>query len=105
MTTDHTIRDGMINAAVETRRVDETRIMQKVNAVNREAFVQRLPGHIEHAMRLTMERLQTMLSKPAGVVLDQPETWIGNTQEILDLTQALINLDRLRTAWPIERPQ
>lgn len=101
MTTDHTIRDGMINAAVETRRADETKIMQKVNAVNREAFVQRLPGHIEHAMRLTMERLQTILSKPPGVLLEDPGTWLGTTQEIVDLTRALNNLESLRANWPM----
>ena len=101
MTSDHTLRDGMINAAVETRRADETKIMQKVNAVNREAFVQRLPGHIEHSMRLTMERLGIMLSKPPGVVLEDPHTWIGSTQEILDLTQALLNLESLRANWPM----
>jgi len=101
MTTDHTIRDGMINAAVESRRVDETKIMQKVNAVNREAFVQRLPGHIEHAMRLTMERLGVLLSKPPGVLLEDPGTWLGTTQEILDLTRALNNLESLRANWPM----
>ena len=101
MTTDHTIRDGMINSAVETRRADETKIMQKVMAVNREAFVQRLPGHIEHAMRLTMERLGVLLSKPPGVLLEDPHTWLGSTQEILDLTQALNNLESLRANWPM----
>lgn len=101
MTTDHTIRDGMINSAVESRRADETKILQKVMAVNREAFVQRLPGHIEHSMRLTMERLQTILSKPPGVLLEDPGTWLGTTQEILDLTQALLNLESLRAHWPM----
>ena len=101
MTTDHTIRDGMINSAVETRRADETKIMQKVMAVNREAFVQRLPGHIEHSMRLTMERLGVLLSKPPGVLLEDPGTWLGTTQEILDLTRALNNLESLRANWPM----
>jgi hypothetical protein len=91
----------MINAAEETRRADETKIMQKVNAVNREAFVQRLPGHIEHAMRLSMERLGVLLSKPPGVLLEDPHTWIGSTQEIVDLTQALLNLESLRANWPM----
>ena len=101
MTTDHTMRDGMIHNAVESRRADDTKILQKVNAVNREAFVQRLPGHIEHAMRLTMERLQTMLSKPPGVLLEDPGTWLGTTQEIVDLTRALNNLESLRANWPM----
>ena len=52
MTTNHTLRDGMIHNAVESRRADDTKIMAKVNAVNREAFVIKFPGQLEHSMRL-----------------------------------------------------
>lgn len=103
MTTDHTLRDGMIHNAVESRRADETRILQKVNAVNREAFVIKFPGHLEHTMRLVMERLQHILSKPPGVELTHPETWLGTPEDIMSLCLALRNLEEVRVNWPIER--
>ena len=102
MTTDHTIRDGMINSAVETRRADETKIMQKVNAANREAFVQRLPGQLEHTMRLVMERLQHCLNKDAYTVLNTPSTWVAQPDEIAALSASLWHLEQVRHFWPIE---
>ena len=101
MTTDHTIRDGMINAAVETRRVDETKIMQKVNAVNREAFTLRFPGQLEHHMRLVSERLQACLTKDAETVLSDPLTWTASADEIFALSHALRNLNEVRRDWPL----
>ena len=100
MTTDHTMRDGMIHAAVEQRRVDETKIMQKVNAANREAFVARLPGQLEHCMRLVSERLQYCLHKPEGTDLTNPDTWPATPDELLALSQALWNLEQVRQHWP-----
>ena len=89
MTSNHTIRDGMINSAVETRRADDTKIMQKVNAVHREAFAVKWPGQAEHILRLLCERLQYCLTKPDGTVLDNPDTWLATPEELRDLTQAL----------------
>jgi hypothetical protein len=103
MKTDHTLRDGMIHAAVETRRADDTKIMQKVNAVNRESFVQRFPGQIEHHIRLTSERLQWCLSKPDGTDLTRPDTWTASPAEIADLAAALRDLNELRRDWPVTR--
>jgi hypothetical protein len=103
MTTDHTLRDGMIHNAVESRRADETKILQKVNAANREAFVQRMPGQLEHTMRLVMERLQHILSKPSGVELTHPDTWLGSPEDIMSLCHALRSLEEVRHSWPIER--
>ena len=103
MKTDHTLRDGMIHAAVESRRADDTKIMQKVNAVNRESFVQRFPGQIEHHIRLTSERLQWCLSKPDGTDLMQPSTWTATPAEIADLARALRDLNELRRDWPVAR--
>ena len=93
------IRDGIIHNAVETRRADETKIMQKVNAVNREAFTQRFPNQIEHHMRLVSERLQGCLSKPQGFVLDAPDTWPASADEIFALSTALKNLNEVRRDW------
>jgi hypothetical protein len=102
MTSDHTIRDGMINAAVETRRADETKIMQKVNAVNREAFTLRFPGHIEHNMRLISERLQNCLIKPGTMDLSNPDSWPATPGEIASLAAALWHLEQIRLNWPTQ---
>ena len=104
MTDNHTLRDGMIHAAREARRTDDVKIMQKVNAVNREAFTQRFPGQIEHHIRLTSERLQWCLTKPDSIDLSRPETWPASPSEIRDLAQALGLLNQLRQDWPIVRP-
>jgi len=96
-----TLRDGMIHNAVETRRADDTKILQKVNAANREAFVQRFPGQLEHCMRLVCERLQFVLNKPEGTDLFNPDTWPADPSEIAALSQALHNLEEVRRSWPI----
>ena len=102
MTTDHTLRDGMIHNAREARRADDTKILQKVNAVNREAFVARMPGQLEHVMRLVMERLQHCLHKTDLTVLSSPDTWPATTAEIADLAQGLWHLEQVRQHWPID---
>ena len=95
------LRDATIHAAVETRRARDVKIMQGINAAHREAFVVRLPGQIEHSMRLIAERLIACLSKPEGTALDQPATWPATADEIHSLTQALWQLEQLREHWPI----
>ena len=97
-----TIRDGEINSAIERRRVDDTKIMQKVNAVNREAFTQRFPGQVEHHMRLISERLQWCLNKPETIDLSRPTTWPAEPDELFALAQALRCLNEIRRDWPIE---
>ena len=94
-----TVRDGQIHAAVEARRVDDTKILQKVNAVNREAFTQRFPNQLEHHMRLVSERLQACLTKPQGFVLDNPTTWPASADEIFALSHALKDLNQVRQDW------
>ena len=105
MTSDHVIRDGMINSAVETRRADDTKIFQKVMAVNREAFTQRFPNQIEHHMRLISERLQGCLTKPQGFVLDRPDSWPASADEIFALSHALKNLNEVRRDWRLPDPE
>lgn len=92
-------RDADIRAAVERRRADDTKIMQKVNAVNREAFYQKFPGQIEHIMRLTSERLMHCLNKPPGTDLDRPDTWPATAEEIALLAEALFRIDQVRQQW------
>jgi hypothetical protein len=95
------MRDSMIHQAQQERMARDTKILQKVNAANREAFTQRFPGQIQHCMRLVAERLQAVLTnKPAD--LANPETWTATAQEIQDLTQALDNLAKLNHAYPIK---
>ena len=102
MTTDHTLRDGMIHNAREARHADETRILQKVNAANREAFTLRFPGHIEHSMRLISERLQNCLTKPQAMDLSDPDTWPATAGEIASLAAALWSLEQVRLNWPTQ---
>ena len=104
MNTDHSLRDGMIHNAVEARRADDTKIQQKVNAAHREAFVARMPGQLEHVMRLVMERLQFCLNKPPGTDLGSPETWLARPEELAALSQSLWHLEQVRHYWPINDP-
>ena len=89
------LRDGMIHNAVETRRADETKIMQKVQAVNREAFVLKWPGQAEHILRLLCERLQHCLTKPDGTVLDNPDSWLATPEELRALSEALWHVHQI----------
>ena len=82
-------RTGEINQAIEKRRAEDTKIMQKVNAVHREAFQQKYPGQIEHCLRLVAERLQTGLKKDS-------ETALSN-EEVYHLTQSLNILHWINT--------
>lgn len=93
------VRDADIRQAVEARRVDDTKIAQKVMAVNREAFVQKFPGQLQHNMRLVNERLMNVLNKPAGIDLQDPATWPALPSEIADLAQALYHLELIRQSW------
>jgi hypothetical protein len=77
-------RDTEINQAVEARRVQDTKIAQKVMAAHREAFHEKFPGQIEHCMRLVAERLQTGLRKDSDMQLSDCAA--------KDLTWALLNL-------------
>lgn len=100
MTTEsHNIRDGMIHNAVEKRRADETKILQKVNAANREAFMVKFPGMLEHSLRLVNERLMNCLNKPEGINLSDPNTWPAPPAEIANLVQALHSLNEIYLDW------
>lgn len=77
-------------------QVQEVKILQKVNAVHRDAFSQKYPGQVEHCLRLVMERLQVGLDKRSNVDLANPSTWILSTAEIADLAEAAHNLNSIR---------
>ena len=100
MNADTTLRDGIVHNAIEQRMARDTKIMQGVNAAHREAFGQKFPGQLEHSMRLISERLQHILTKPEGIVLNDPMTWPGTALEIADLAQALWHLQQVRQSLP-----
>ena len=79
----------------QDRDLQDTLIMQKVNQHHRAAFRERFPGQVEHAMRLTAERLQACLAKPPGCDLADPLTWPAPARDLRDLAEALHALYRL----------
>jgi hypothetical protein len=66
-------RSGEIHQALEARRVQDTKIQQKVMAAHREAFKEKFPGQVEHILRLVAERLQQGLRKDNPVELTATE--------------------------------
>ena len=85
------VKQAIIDQAQEQRVVRDTLILQKVNAVHREAFKTRFPGQIDHILRLTAERLHAvLLKKPTD--LSNLETWSATAQEIEALSAALHNI-------------
>lgn len=93
-----------VNEAMKKKEeilVQETKILQKVNKVHREAFKERFPGQVEHCMRLTAERLQALLtSKPKD--LTDTSTWAGTPEEILALSHGLYYLSIMNQHYPVE---
>jgi len=93
-----------VNEAIKKKEdimVQETKILQKVNKVHREAFKERFPGQIEHCMRLTAERLQALLTdKPKD--LTDTSTWSGKPDEILALSHGLYYLSIMNQHYPVE---
>ena len=67
-------------------------ILQKVGAVQREAFREKFPGQLEHCLRLTAERLQAVLTKRGDTDVSNPKTWAASAGEIAYLARALNSL-------------
>ena len=80
----------------QARLVQDTKILQKVNRVHREAFAEKYPSQVEHCLRLTMERLQAGLDKRDGCDVSNPETWRMTTLELRDLAETAHQLDTIR---------
>ena len=70
------------------QQVLDTKILQKVNGVQRDAFSTRFPGQVNHCLRLVMERLQAGLDKRDGLDTGNPDTWRMSTVEIKELAEA-----------------
>jgi len=77
-----------VRAAAEGRAVEDTKILQKVNAAHRLAFREKFPGQIEHCLRLITERLQQGLHK------DSPVPIMGS--EAADLSAAIWHLTQVQ---------
>jgi hypothetical protein len=90
----------MSNQILAARQTKDTLIMQKVNAVNREAFTSKYPGQVEHCLRLTMERLQAGLDKRNGVDVADPLTWRMSSIELQELAHAAYLLNEIRLSFP-----
>ena len=78
------------------KQVLETRILQKVNGAHREAFAEKFPGQLEHILRLITERLHLGLDKRDGVNVQNPDTWILTSEEILCLAQSMKAINEIR---------
>jgi hypothetical protein len=81
------------------QQVLDTRILQKVNAVHRDAFSEKYPGQVEHCLRLTMERLQAGLDKRNGVDIYNPQTWKLSSVEIQELAHTAYLLNEIRKGF------
>jgi len=77
----------------------EVKIMQKVNRVNREAFLDKYPGQVEHCLRLTMERLQAGLDKRQGCDISNTSTWLMSTVELQELANTAYLLNEIRKGF------
>jgi hypothetical protein len=83
----------------QNKLVADTKILQKVNAVNREAFLSKYPGQVEHCLRLVMERLQAGLDKRGEFILDDPESWKMSTIELQELANTAYLLNEIRKGF------
>ena len=83
----------------QAKLVADTKILQKVNAVHRDAFLSKFPGQVEHCLRLTMERLQAGLDKRGEFVLDDPESWKMTTIELQELAHTAYLLNEIRRGF------
>lgn len=85
-----------ITKAQERALVQDTLILQKINASHRLAFTEKYPHTIEHILRLLVERLQLGLDKRDGVDLTDVHTWKLLPSEIVDLADAINKIHQIR---------
>jgi len=90
---------GKALAQEQERQIQEVKILQKVNAVHRDAFQQKYPGQVEHCLRLTMERLQLGLDKRDGSDPSNPDTWRMTSTELHNLAQTAYLLNEIRRGF------
>lgn len=81
------------------RQTADTKILQKVNAVQRDAFTHKYPTQVEHCLRLVMERLQAGLDKRDGCDVADPTTWRMTTLELAELAETAHHLNEIRKGF------
>ena len=81
------------------REEADTKILQKVNAIHRDAFPDKYPRQVEHCLRLIMERLQKSLEKRVGEDPADPATWRITAQELSELVTSAYQLDQIRRGF------
>ncbi len=92
--------DGTITRQhLADRQTQDVKILQKVNAAHRDAFLIKYPGQVEHCLRLVMERLQAGLDKRDSVDVANPDTWRMSTRELADLASCAQALDHIRRGF------
>ena len=81
------------------REEADTKILQKVNAIHRDAFPDKYPRQVEHCLCLIMERLQKSLEKRVGEDPADPATWRITAQELSELVTSAYQLDQIRRGF------
>lgn len=76
--------------------IQDTKILQQVRSIQRNAFVEKFPGQTEHILRLITERLHFGLDKRDGSNPSDPTTWKLSTQEVMELSQAMYYIHCIR---------
>ena len=99
-----TARDSEIRRAQEATKVNDTLILQKINASHRVAFAEKFPGQCDHILRLLTERLQAGLDKRDGVEITDPNTWKMHPDELAHMARAILDIynvkERLSNVQP-----
>jgi len=85
-------RDSEIRRATEAAKVNDTLILQKINASHRVAFAEKFPGQLEHILRLLTERLQAGLDKRDGVDITDPDSWKMHPSELSYMAKAILDI-------------
>lgn len=81
---------------IAQKQAADTKLLQKINAVHREAFAEKYENQIEHILRLLCERLQAGLDKRDGVVIGDPTTWRMASYELADLAASIYHVHQIR---------
>ena len=97
------VQAGVAKQKLAEKQVQYTKILSKVNAAHRDAFTEKYPTQNEHCLRLVMERLQAGLDKRGEFHINNPDTWILSTVEILELSKAAYYLNEIRKGFGHDR--
>jgi hypothetical protein len=84
------------------RQVQDTKIMQKVNAVSREAFLSKYPGQIEHILRLLCEKMQMSLDKRGANDPTDSSTWLLSPAEYAELAQSIYHINEVHQSIKLD---